>query len=421
MLSTVKLRRLISRIQDTLWLKPALASLVSMLTATAALWVGRTFEAQAAVDISEDSLVGLLGMFASGMLSVATFTVSAIVAAASSAASSTTPRAARFVVADSSAQNVLSAFIAAFIYSLVAIIALKAFSYGNLGRFILFLGLILMVAFVLVSFIRWVDHAMRLGRQSSTIEKLADAARDSMRAEIVGTFGARVWDKSVPAAAVALCPKKSGYVTSIDVDAAQKIAAKCQAHVVLPMRPGEFCLDSEACVYVTSPAPLSDDLREELRRSVEISPSRHQDFDVRFNILNLTETADRALSPAVNDPGTAIHIVNVLTETLMRWVELRRTPGEVSCDRVSVPRLEARELLSDAFVPIARDGAGVIEVGIRLQKALRVLGQAGDDEISREVAALSRSANELAQQALKTADHRNRIADLAGKVGTVLP
>ena len=172
---------------------------------------------------------------------------------------------------------------------------------------------------------------------------------------------------------------------------------------------------------MTSPAPLSDDRREELRGTVEISPSRHQDFDVRFNILNLTETADRALSPAVNDPGTAIHIVNVLTEMLMLWVELRRTPEEVSCDRVSVPRLEARELLSDAFVPIARDGAGVIEVGIRLQKALRVLGQAGDDEISREVAALSRSANELAQQALKTADHRNRIADLAGKVGTVLP
>jgi uncharacterized membrane protein len=41
--------------------------------------------------------------------------------------------------------------------------------------------------------------------------------------------------------------------------------------------------------------------------------SRAYNQDVRFGIIVLSETAQRALSPAVNDPGTAIFIIDRIT------------------------------------------------------------------------------------------------------------
>jgi uncharacterized membrane protein len=154
-----------------LWIRPTLAALLSMGLAAFAYWFGQTFEQRFDLNISEDSLVSLLGTFASSMLSVATFTLAGIITAASSASNSTTPRASRLILADNTVQFVLSSFVAAFIYGFVSIFALKAFHYGNNGRFILFLGLIGIVSLVLVAFLRWVNYAMRLGRQSTTIEK----------------------------------------------------------------------------------------------------------------------------------------------------------------------------------------------------------------------------------------------------------
>ena len=57
-------------------------------------------------------------------------------------------------------------------------------------------------------------------------------------------------------------------------------------------------------------------------------------------------------------------------------------------------------MFDDAFTAIARDGAGVVEVSVRLQKTLRSLASLGDDDI-RDAAvyhgqlALKRSQIEL--------------------------
>lgn len=50
-------------------------------------------------------------------------------------------------------------------------------------------------------------------------------------------------------------------------------------------------------------------------------------------------------------------------------------------NRVHVPPLLAEDLFEDAFAPIARDGAGTVEVCIRLQKTLGLLAQACDPGI----------------------------------------
>jgi uncharacterized membrane protein len=352
------------------------------------------------------------------MLTVATFTITSIITAANSASNFTTPRAARLVVSDPTAQFVLSAFIAAFIYSVVGIIALNAFPYGPAGRFILFGGLTVIVALVLVSFINWVDRATKLGRQGTVIDILRDAALDSLQPRNVGTLGARVHDGKVPPGSEAVYPEAIGYVVSIDVAPVQAFCEEHDCRVFYLTRPGELVAPNEPIAYVAGANSVDDELRALVFKALELNDTRVHDCDIRHNILNLTETADRALSPAVNDPGTAIIILNIILEVLIRWclVRRKREAVDVEYDRVAIPALTARELFNDAFTPIARDGAGHVEVAVRLQNVLRTLARLGDSALTLEVLRLSDDALEMAADKLNAAQHIERVSEAAKKV-----
>lgn len=405
------MQRLRRELAGRLWVKPALASFASLLMALLALFIGKTYDASLPVDISEDSLVSLFGIFASSMLTVATFTVTAISSAASGASNVMTSRASRIVLADTTAQFVMSAFIAAFIYSVMGILALKAFHYGPAGRFTLFLGLIGIVTLVLVAFISWVDHALKFGRHGAVLSRLTEIAQASLSPDTVGTFGARVWDGAVPEDAAAVAGGGVAYVVAVDAAALQALAESHDAKIVLATRPGELIETTEAMAYIT-PARAAegaggDALIAALRDALVTDETRHAEHDIRFNLLNLAESADRALSTTLNDFGTVISVLNAQAAIFTRFVEIAQSEDVrgVRFDRVLMPPLKPSELVNDAFTAIARDGAGVVEVGVRLQKTLAMLVRLGHAELAGEARQMSLTALGLAEKALQSDDH----------------
>jgi uncharacterized membrane protein len=63
------------------------------------------------------------------------------------------------------------------------------------------------------------------------------------------------------------------------------------------------------------------------------------------------------------------------------WSEPVEEQQPPKYDRVEVPELSVRDMFDDAFTAIARDGAGVVEVAVRLQKAFGSLAASGDADI----------------------------------------
>ncbi len=64
------------------------------------------------------------------------------------------------------------------------------------------------------------------------------------------------------------------------------------------------------------------------------------------------------------------------TRVLSSMLAIKEKDADDDTDRVIVPSLSFPELLEDFYRPIARDGAGLIEVAIRLQKSLAALAGA---------------------------------------------
>lgn len=403
---------------EQLWIKPTLASAGSVLLAAVALWFGRLYDGPPPIALSDEALKGLLSIFASSMLAVATFSVSAVVTAVSSVSNSTTPRASRLILADQTTQNVLSAFIAAFIYSVIGILALEAFAFDPVGRLIIFAGLAAIVAWVLVGFVRWIDHVTKLGRVETGIDKISEAARESITPENVGAWGANIYDGAPPAAASVVSASQVGYVTSLHVAGLQEIADDLGIAIYMTVRPGDFVYTRTPVAYLT---PVSDQVRErqdEVQNCLAIRDGRIHGQDVRFGLVNLAETADRALSPGINDPGTAIVILGRQLDVITRWAQVvsERQASDVRFDRVYVPPLKAVEIVRDCFTPIARDGAGAVEVGIRLQKSMAALVRLDHPDLTQATLEMSATALELAEAALVADAHKVLVRDAAAEV-----
>ena len=141
---------------NRLWVKPALGSVVAVLIAMAAAVGNRLIPTGLLPDIERSTLDNLLGVIASSMLGVATFSLSIMVAAFSSAAAGASPRAIQLVAGDTDTQNAITTFISAFIYAIIANTALGLGLYGGTGRFILFVCTMGVLLYLIVTLIRWV-------------------------------------------------------------------------------------------------------------------------------------------------------------------------------------------------------------------------------------------------------------------------
>ena len=71
-----------------------------------------------------------------------------------------------------------------------------------------------------------------------------------------------------------------------------------------------------------------------------------------------------------------------------------------------MPAISDSDLFDDAFGPIARDGAGTLEVGIRLQKAFRSLSRLGSEEFREAARRHSALARQRSVAALQLSEDR---------------
>ena len=130
----------LKRLRRQIWFRAALISLGGILLAILAAHSGLYMTHEFDVQIGQDAVGTLLGIMASSMLAVTTFSLTAMVTVYGSATQLGTPRATQLFINDTTSQNVLSTFLGAFVFSIVGIIGLQTKAYGSQGRMVLFIG-----------------------------------------------------------------------------------------------------------------------------------------------------------------------------------------------------------------------------------------------------------------------------------------
>ncbi|OIQ32853.1 MAG: hypothetical protein BM562_03690 [Alphaproteobacteria bacterium MedPE-SWcel] len=385
---------LLRRITRQLWFRVVALSLFSLLALAVAPLLTPVLPENLSDRFGREAVLPVLTILASGMLAVTTFSLNVMVSAYRTASSMATPRVYRLLLEDTVTQSVLATFTGGFVYALSAIILFRAQIYTPQAAIIVFGITVLVVALIVVAILRWIDHLSDLGSMDHTLRLIETRSRDSLQArKNTPCLGGQCNHAPPPQNATPIPAARSGFVRFADMAALNTLADKAGVEVHLLRLPGEYVLRGRPVAVAgglnrtdgTSGADGSkgtdgskgadQTFCKAASGLIDIGDVRSFEQDPSFGLTLLAETAQRALSPGVNDPGTAIEVLGrierLLWENLPEDTEAGR--DDIRFQRVHLAPVTAKELLKASFPPIARNGGDAPEVMEWLAKALKAL------------------------------------------------
>ena len=182
--------------------------------------------------------------------------------------------------------------------------------------------------------------------------------------ETTVTFG---WEATVVS-------DESGYIRFVDTALLLSLAKAYRVKLRLVRRVGLFVPAGTPLLLAHKGDRLTPDAIHELRRAIDLGPSRTLQQDVEFGVLQIVDIALKAISPAVNDPTTAISCVDQLSRIMIR-VASREPPESLLYDppgvfRVAIPWTDFDRLSTSAFEQIRLYARADAAVSLRLLRAL---------------------------------------------------
>ncbi|WP_102106947.1 DUF2254 domain-containing protein [Oceaniglobus roseus] len=402
------------RFSRKIWVRSSLIALLGVVAAGGSGSLAPLVPEDIAKAVEPEAVEKILEIMSSGMLAVVIFSLSVMVSARQSASSQVTPRSHQLLLEDTTTQNVLATFLGAFLFSLVGVITLGTQLYAGDAAAVILAFALLVILLMIVAILRWISHLSDLGSVLATTRRVERAAIDAMEAWLNSPcMGGR--KLTGPPEGDPVKARRSGYVQHIDMEKLSDAMEDCGGKLFLAARPGAFVTEGQPIAHCTAKADM-----DQVHLAFTIDDIRRFDQDPRFGVIVLSEIAQRALSPGINDPGTAIDVLTRQERLLSRYRDrIEHADDDALHPRIHVPPLTADALVRDAFDPIARDGAAMVEVQIRVQKALAHLAETGDPDM--KVAARDAAARALQRAVIATAlpADRQRLLRTVARCGLV--
>lgn len=397
------------RLSRKLWLRVTLFALLAVLASAAAILFGAYIPTSLKSRFTPDAVMPILTILASGMLAVSTFSLNVMVTAHNAAAGQSTPRVHAILLADTTTHTVLATFIGAFVYALSAIILFQTGFYPDGASVLVLVFTVAVVVLVVVALLRWIHHLSDLGSMDATLLAIEKATRNSLiRDRSLPSLGARrlTKDTVLPVEARPLIAPATGYLQLIDMHAISEKLGADQTRVYFNVRPGAYLVKGKTIGHASG---LSEDQARIICRNLTIAATRSFEQDASHGLLVLSETASRALSPGINDPGTAIAVLCRQEKLLLDWAHASEGEDRPFFPRIFVPETSRAAMIDMAFASVARDGAGQIEVALRLQEVLSRLATTPDVDLAQAAREMSQHACEYAEAALALERDKTRL------------
>jgi uncharacterized membrane protein len=405
----------LQRLSRRLWVRAAGIAALGIVAALASRFLGFLVPDVVVENLDASSVVKILDILASSMLAVTIFSLSVMVSARQAASSQVTPRTHEILLEDTTTQGVLATFLGAFVFALVGLIVLGTGLYSTRTAAVILAFTLVVIALVVIAILRWIDHLTELGSMIETTRKVEEAARAALEKRrawpCLGAHPLTEGQLEIPAEAAQMRAWGTGYVQHIDLAALSRAAEKADGRIWLVVAPGKLMSAGDLMLYHTG------DLTEDaVKRAFTTADTRTFEQDPRFGIIVLTEIAQRALSPGINDPGTAIDVLSRHLRLMQTYREETVPDGPPHFPRIWMPPITADDLMRDGFDPIARDAGGSFGVQLRLQKALRDLARLPEPALAAAARTASARALQLALPELRLDEQKEALKKVAESV-----
>lgn len=425
---TARLRKFLGDLADIFWLLPAAMVLAAVLAAEALMaWdraglPGWMLHAELLYRGGATGARTLLGMVAAASIGVAGTVFSINIAALSLAAGQMGPRLLRNFTRDRGNQATLGSFLGSFAYALTLLANVRT---GNEGGFVPQLamtgaiGFALLCVAMLVFFVGHMSGRINVDTVIALVGGDLEAAMRRLLADAPQQQAppAGFWLGARPVAA-----PQGGYLQEIDADGLADWAAARGCAMRLLVGAGDYVFPGApvALLRAAEGAAPQDEVpegaAEAIRQATALGRRRLSSVDLEFAVRQLVEVAVRALSPGINDPHTAISVLDRLGSALCDMARLHFASPVVLRDgrpALVVPGTDYDGLTDAMFHMIRQNAQSVPAVLIRLLDVLIFVLACEPDQARR--ATLQRHADLVLGDARRAVTTPEDLADIEGR------
>jgi uncharacterized membrane protein len=370
-------------VRGALWVLPSVAVVLALATGSVLTRIDVPADSWFVFQGTPDDARTLLIAIASTLATVIALVLGLTVVALQLASTQFSPRLLRDFLRDPVNQLVLSIFVATFTYSTAGLFTVGVSAGHRVEQYprlavtyalvLLFLSLV-----TLVFFVHHLAHSIQIDEVMTRVERrtLRVIDRDLPTRGVSGEPPPLPppWAVGVPA-------YRSGYVQTVHPQLLLPLAAEHDLMIVGSTMVGEYVVELAPLLWVWSSdgaRPETQGLGPVLRHAVRIGFERTAEQDAAFGVRQLADIADKALSPAVNDPYTGIqaleHLGVILASLARRQLGSQHLYDGAGTLRVVVPGRTLAYYLDLAVGQIRRYGCAEPRVDRAL---LRVLGSTG--------------------------------------------
>jgi uncharacterized membrane protein len=382
--------------RGSLWLLPVLAIGLVLVVAPLLRWIDHA-TGWSYFNFTPDGARTVLGAFTASMLTLVVFVVSSLLIVVQLASAQLTPRIISLVFADRRLKWVLSIFTFAYTYTIAASGRIEDTVPQLPVAFAIFCNLTCIAIFF------WFGQGLGSSlRPIAVLQSVADEGRSVVESVYPQPFDPaeeqQSWSPS-PEADVVVVEHigRSGVVLAFSQRDLTLIAGHADGVIELVPQVGDFVARGDPLFRVRSNGrPVEANA---LRACVAIGPERTMEQDPRFAFRIMVDIANKALSPAINDPTTAVLALDQIHRLLM-YVGKRRLDAGETHDAHGRLRLcygtpDWIDFVSLGITEIRHFGASSMQVARRLQAMiehlLRVLPEARKAALQQELALLQRA------------------------------
>ncbi len=386
--------RLRRYLRESLWVVPLIGGALGWTFGLASADLGAAVDIGTRWSYSAGTAEAVLAAVVAASVGLVGFVVTVSVLIVQMATGTFSARYMRIFYRDWAFKAVLAVLIGTFTFSYTLMRHVEQDDVPNLGVTLAgaFLGLAILL------FVIFLDRAIhrlrpvavaalvaRAGRRALR-EVLAEAARPDAPAVVPAPFHS----PGEPTLVVRMV--RGGAIQAIDFRGLGKWAYANDSLVVLRHPVGDFVSAGAALIEVYGPVP-GPDAETRLRSMVALGVERTIEQDPAFAVRIMVDIAIRALSPAVNDPTTAVQVLDHL-EDLLRLVGQtdlsdRAQPLAEMDSGVVIPIRRWADYLTLSVTEIREYGDTSIQVVRRLRAMLEELADAvlpeRRDDVLREL------------------------------------
>jgi uncharacterized membrane protein len=334
-----------------------------------------------------------LTTIASSMITFTGLVFSITVLALQLTSSQFSPRALRNFLRDRVAQFALGIFVATFAYSLAALSAVRVASDDDPSFVpgVTVTGAFVLIGVSLIMFVQYIHHTAQSIRAVTIIERIAHETRKTID-DMYPVPVTEPLPEPGPVAeragrAHALAASGAGVIVDIDLDGLAGAVSRHDGACVEVLHPvGAFMCEGQPLMRVWPTADTEVDW-DVLHQFVVLDSERTMGADAAFGLRQLVDIAERALSPGVNDPTTAVQclerIHNLLRRLSGRHIPVTRTGACDGIVRAIAPGPSFDDLVDLGTQEVWHWGRDSIQVQARLRSMLDDLVAATTDQTDR--------------------------------------